>query len=239
MANFIGLVYATLKENGIDTKGMSTDEAVAKFKELQGEGKEEPKKDMPEDVKKKLGEKKEEKKEEEPSEVKDKLNGLPQKWSSNEKFRKKELERLNITEDTLDDGYDYKTKEVKWTIAGAIPSRDGIFDTDTLGGFSGYDKDLANKENIVYMTPYEYLEKCAEGFGNTLNHQIKQIEANEETLNHLYNVIYNKNKRFPMPYIDFNKPSNQEGRHRMYVAGKILGFERKFPVLAVNNSKPK
>lgn len=53
MANFIGLVYATLKEKGIDTSKMSTDEAVAKFKELQGEGKEE-KKDTPEDVKKKL-----------------------------------------------------------------------------------------------------------------------------------------------------------------------------------------
>lgn len=74
MANFIGLVYATLKENGIDTSKMSTDEAVAKFKELQGEGKEE-KKDTPEDVKKKLGEKKEEPKQEEPSEIKDKLNG--------------------------------------------------------------------------------------------------------------------------------------------------------------------
>lgn len=35
MANFIGLVYATLKNEGIDTKGMSTDEAVAKYNELQ------------------------------------------------------------------------------------------------------------------------------------------------------------------------------------------------------------
>lgn len=35
MANFIGMVFATLKEEGIDTKGMSTDDAVAKFKELQ------------------------------------------------------------------------------------------------------------------------------------------------------------------------------------------------------------
>ena len=35
MSNFIGLVYATLKNEGIDTSGMSTDEAVAKFKELQ------------------------------------------------------------------------------------------------------------------------------------------------------------------------------------------------------------
>lgn len=35
MANFIGLVYATLKQEGIDTKGMDTDEAVKKYKELQ------------------------------------------------------------------------------------------------------------------------------------------------------------------------------------------------------------
>ena len=37
MANFIGLVYATLKAEGIDTAGMSTDEAVAKYNELQKE----------------------------------------------------------------------------------------------------------------------------------------------------------------------------------------------------------
>lgn len=35
MANFIKLVYATLKSEGIDTKDMDTDEAVEKFKELQ------------------------------------------------------------------------------------------------------------------------------------------------------------------------------------------------------------
>ena len=35
MANFIALVYATLKNEGIDTKGMDTDTAVAKYNELQ------------------------------------------------------------------------------------------------------------------------------------------------------------------------------------------------------------
>lgn len=39
MANFIGLVYATLKNEGIDTSGMSTDEAVDKYNELKGSGK--------------------------------------------------------------------------------------------------------------------------------------------------------------------------------------------------------
>lgn len=35
MSNFIGLVFATLKNEGVDTKGMSTDEAVKKYNELQ------------------------------------------------------------------------------------------------------------------------------------------------------------------------------------------------------------
>lgn len=38
MGNFMGLVFATLKNEGIDTKGMSNDEAVKKFNELKGEG---------------------------------------------------------------------------------------------------------------------------------------------------------------------------------------------------------
>lgn len=51
MANFIAVVYGTLKANGIDTSKMSTDEAIKKFNELQGGG---GKKESPEDVKKKL-----------------------------------------------------------------------------------------------------------------------------------------------------------------------------------------
>ena len=36
MSNFIGLVFATLKNEGVDTKGMSTDEAIKKYNELKG-----------------------------------------------------------------------------------------------------------------------------------------------------------------------------------------------------------
>ena len=35
MSNFIGLVFATLKNEGVDTSGMSTDEAIKKYNELQ------------------------------------------------------------------------------------------------------------------------------------------------------------------------------------------------------------
>lgn len=34
MANFIGLVYGTLKQKGIDTSKMSTEEAIEKYNEL-------------------------------------------------------------------------------------------------------------------------------------------------------------------------------------------------------------
>lgn len=37
MANFIGLVYGTLKSKGIDTSKMSTEEAIAKFNEINKE----------------------------------------------------------------------------------------------------------------------------------------------------------------------------------------------------------
>lgn len=42
MANFIALVYATLKNEGIDTSNMSQDEAVKKFNELKGKNGETP-----------------------------------------------------------------------------------------------------------------------------------------------------------------------------------------------------
>ena len=52
MANFIGMVYATLKNEGIDTSKLSTEQAVEKFKELQAKDKKES--ESPENVKRKL-----------------------------------------------------------------------------------------------------------------------------------------------------------------------------------------
>lgn len=131
----------------------------------------------------------------------------------------------------------YHTKDVDWEEYAEKPKAEGIFDTDTLGGYSAYDKDLADKSNIVYMTPKEYLEKTGEGFGNDFYSQHRQIYNDKASINNLKNVLYRHGKRFPMPYIDFNEPTNQEGRHRMFVAGQELGWDTKFPVLAVNGSK--
>lgn len=165
---------------------------------------------------------------------------LPPSWQLNKKYRDEEIERLGIREDkTKDKDFDYNTTDVKWAMAGAIPLRNGIFDTTTLGGFSEYDKDLSDKSNIVEITPREYFEKCAQGFKTTTEEQIKGIERDKEAINHLYNVVYMKNKRLCMPYMDFNEPNKQEGRHRMYAVAQMIGWDKKVPVLAVNGSKLK
>ena len=170
-------------------------------------------------------------------------------------------ERLNATKKLLDKGYtikelnnldekevvrlardkyDYKTKTIEWeeTPNGRIP-KNGIFDTDTLGGYSQYSEDLADKKNIIQMTPKEYFKLCAQGFQTTYEEQIKQVEAEREHLDFLEDVILEDNKQFPMPYIDMEHPKYQEGRHRMYVAGELFGWDTKQPVLATNDSKTK
>lgn len=48
MSNFIRLVYATLKNKGINTNGLSTEEAINKFKEIKS------KDESPENIKRKL-----------------------------------------------------------------------------------------------------------------------------------------------------------------------------------------
>lgn len=143
--------------------------------------------------------------------------------------------RHNITKDTLP-WYDYKTDNVDWTFEGEFPKRNGIFDTKTLGGFTNYDRDLADKNNIVMITPREYFKLTAKGFGRTYEEEVKNVEANKENINHLMNVLFVNNKKFPMTWIDLQKPDSQEGRHRMLVAAKAVGWDTPQPVLAVNGS---
>ena len=150
------------------------------------------------------------------------------------KLEDKEIKRL------AKDKYDYKTAKIEWeeTSNGRKP-KNGIFDTSTLGGFSIYSEDLKDKRNIIQMTPKEYFKLCAEGFDTDYKEQIHQIEAEPDHINELEDVILEDGKQFPMPFVDMDKPSSQEGRHRMYIAGELFGWDTKFPVLAVNGSKTK
>ena len=55
-SNFIAMVYAVLKQNGIDTRGMQPDEAIEKFNELRGGGSRKPKAETTKQKKRRLDE---------------------------------------------------------------------------------------------------------------------------------------------------------------------------------------
>lgn len=96
---------------------------------------------------------------------------------------------------------------------------------------------------IVEMTPREYLEACAKGFNSTYSSQIAQIEYDKTTLSRLQQVLTKYKKKFPITYLNVGSgwdrqevhrgEFEQEGRHRMYVAGKMFGWDTKFPVLQI------
>ena len=140
--------------------------------------------------------------------------------------------------DTEEKFYDYRTAEV---------SGDKIFDERTTGVsfynqfLTSSDLDyLKNKKNlvgkVVYMSPNEYYAECGKhGFGHPVSAESlkSQRAADKETIEHLKKVLTLYRKRFPMPFINYAE-NGQEGLHRMYVAGELLGWDApKHPVLCV------
>lgn len=89
---------------------------------------------------------------------------------------------------------------------------------------------------IIQMTPREYMEQVAKGFNSTFDKQIKQIEYDKKILDHLKQVLTKYKRKFPITYLNIDsKYGNfeQEGRHRMYTAGEMFGWDTKFPVLKI------
>lgn len=135
--------------------------------------------------------------------------------------------------------YDYKTQ----TVSGS-----NIFDENTTG-ISFYDQFLGaseleylkNKKNlvgsIVYMSPEEYYRECGEhAFGRKVSVQSlkDQRAADKSTLEHLKDVLMIYKRKFPLPFINYAE-KGQEGLHRMYVAGKLFGWDSpKHPVLVIH-----
>lgn len=147
-----------------------------------------------------------------------------------------------IEEDYLDD------EEKFWDYHTANISGNQIFDETTQE--SSYGKkflDLAKsgksdskgrKAKIIQMTPMQYFEGCALGFGTSVQSQIRQVKNDKGTLDLLNDVIDKYHKRFPITYLDFSGETfGQEGRHRMYVAGERYGWDTKFPVLVIYSGK--
>ena len=88
------------------------------------------------------------------------------------------------------------------------------------------------------MTPMQYFEACAVGFGTSVQSQIRQVANDKETIDLLNEVIDKYNRRFPITYLDYSGTYfGQEGRHRMYVAGERYGWNTKYPVLVIYSAK--
>ena len=85
------------------------------------------------------------------------------------------------------------------------------------------------------MSPKEYFENCAKIFDSTFNDQVRSISWEKDYNDHLKSVITIKGDKFPMAYLNF-ADETQEGRHRMYVAGELFGWDTKFPVLIIEHA---
>lgn len=147
----------------------------------------------------------------------------------------------NVFEGYLDadeEFYDYRTADV---------SGDRIFDERTTG-VSFYNQFLSSRElqylrdkknlvaEVVQMSPNEYYEQCGKyAWPHVVSASSLKAQrgADKHTIDHLKQVIQIYKKRFPMPFINYAEKS-QEGLHRMYVAGELLGWDSpKHPVLCV------
>jgi hypothetical protein len=93
--------------------------------------------------------------------------------------------------------------------------------------------DKKNREGkIVQMSPNEYYKNVADRIFHTTVDDLKQQRtAIPGHIDKLKKVITDKKEQFPMCFIDY-PDQEQEGLHRMYVAGELFGWDHKFPVLS-------
>lgn len=130
--------------------------------------------------------------------------------------------------------WDYRTKEVDGDQYIDETRNEISWVRDLLDDPEYYEQRKGYTARIIEMTPEEYFEECAKIFGNSVENQKRQTAADKDTLDHLTQVITKYKKRFPIPFINI-KDRTQEGRHRMYVLGELLGWDKKFPVLIIQD----
>lgn len=133
--------------------------------------------------------------------------------------------------------YDYRTGKVD------LKSCD-IFDK-TKTGFSFYNNLIDDPEymkkskglvgSIVMMTPNEYFEHCGEIFHTSRQTQIDHTLADKGNIEYLKQVILKYNRKFPIGYLNI-RDKQQEGRHRMAVAGELCGYDTPQPVLIAQDT---
>lgn len=101
-----------------------------------------------------------------------------------------------------------------------------------------------NKKNkttslIEYLTPNEYFQGCADIFKTTFSQQYMQIKNDFKKNDSLFDVILKEKVKFPITILNYAEHT-QEGRHRMFVAGELNGWDTiKYPVLVIKPTQEK
>lgn len=106
----------------------------------------------------------------------------------------------------------------------------------SINDYMKYEKGQDAK--IVYMSPNEYLERCAKDiFNSTWEKTVSSIERNyADTITKYANDMKNGDK-FPIPYLDYVY-LNQEGRHRALAVKQAFGEDSIMPVLVITHTNP-
>ena len=170
------------------------------------------------------------------------LKGPRSLYDYEDQFVKELDEKLELEEDSLIDfDYDYKTGEADVNAKDVFDTNrsDSSYSTGLLPGSAeaDYYREHKNKKGeIVYMTPEEYFERCAEGFKSTVE-KLKSSRMKypgHEHIDDIKKIITEKGKKLPIPYLDYTNGFGQEGLHRMMAVGELFGWtETKFPVLVI------
>lgn len=133
-------------------------------------------------------------------------------------------------------------EDIRYYGYGKITNDRDIF-SKTTTGVSFYD-DILNEPDymeknknlvgkIVMMTPTKYFEECGKIFNSNAQKSLNMVKADTEVTDELKSVVLDYRYKLSMPYLNYAS-NEQEGRHRMYIAGELLGWNTPQPVLIVD-----
>ena len=130
--------------------------------------------------------------------------------------------------------YDYGTSDVTDEVLFDVNKAEASYYNGILHD-SDYYKTHKNKQGkIVWMTPQKYYETCADDIFNVPLSSLKSSRSYDVKTNEfLKRVILEQKKKFPIAVIDYTS-KGQEGLHRMQVAGELVGWDVKQPVLIID-----
>lgn len=132
------------------------------------------------------------------------------------------------------DFYDYKTEDVVDDILFDEKRAEASYYNGVMNEPDYYRKHKNKEGKIVYLSPNEYYNICANDIFHVDVDKLKDERAyNKKNIQFLKDVILVQKKKFPVPIIDYTS-SGQEGLHRMMVAGELVGWDTEQPVLIID-----